>query len=84
MLELEYSVHKGARNFVTGVRSICMGVLSFMAGAFSFVWAGKYSSVSYGRVRIGETDWFGSALCAQDNCSRSSSDSENLHEIQSI
>ena len=49
LFELDYSVHKGARGFVTGARDICiivlsvmpgarnvcMGVLSFMSGAFS-------------------------------------------------
>ena len=49
MFELDYSVHKGARGFVTGARNICMimfrvmpgarnvcmGVLSLMSGAFS-------------------------------------------------
>ena len=48
-LTLYYSVHKGARGFVTsarnicmivfnvmpGARNVCMGVLSFMSGAFS-------------------------------------------------
>ena len=49
LFELDYSVHKGARGSVTGARNIymimfsvmpsarnvCMGVLSFMSGAFS-------------------------------------------------
>ena len=59
MFGLDYSVQKGARDFgvgvssfVTGVHSICMGVLGFMSGAFSFKWARQVSSVSYVRVTI--------------------------------
>ena len=35
LFELDYSVHKGARGFVAGARNVCMGVLSFMLGAFN-------------------------------------------------
>ena len=67
-----FSLIMGVFSFITGARIICTNVLSFMLGAFSFKWARQVSSVSYGRVTISETDWFGSALCARDNCSRSS------------
>ena len=107
MFELDYSVHKGARGFVTGARNICMSVLSvmsgarnvcmgvssfimgvfslitgariictdvlsFMSGAFSLNGRVKFNPFHTGAWQIDETDWFGSALCARDNCSRSS------------
>ena len=93
MFELDYSVHKGARDFgtrarnicmsvlsfirgvfslITGARIICTDVLSFMSGAFSLNGRVEFNPFCTGAWQIDETDWFGSALCARDNCSRSS------------
>ena len=100
MFELDYSVHKGARGFVTGASNICMSVLSvmsgarnvclgafslitgariictdvlsFMSGAFSLNGRVNFNPFRTGAWQIDETDWFGSALCARENFSRSS------------
>ena len=51
--ELDHSVYKGARGFVTGASNICMRVLSVMSGARN-VRMGVFSFMSGARnVRMG-------------------------------
>ena len=73
------SVMSGARNvfmgvfsLITGARIICTDVLSFMSGAFSLNGRVNFNPFRTGAWQIDEIYWFGSALCALDNCSRSS------------
>ena len=62
----------GVFSLITGARIICTDVLCFMSGAFSLNGRVKFNPFRTGAWQIDETDWFGSALCAQEKISRSS------------
>ena len=62
MFELDHSVYKGARGFVSGASNICMSVLSVMSGARN-VRMGVFSVMSGARnVRMGVFSFMSGAL----------------------
>ena len=60
----------GVFSLITVARIICTDVLSFMSGAFSLNGRVKFNPFRTGAWQIGKTDWFDTALCARDDCSR--------------